>query len=140
MSRLEWHDERHALSAGAMDRAHKEFIDLANRLAEAADADELARLELLLSHCEDHFAQEQEWMLHSRLPAADNHQRDHEGVLALLSSARAELKAGQCGAGRDMAESLMAWFEQHAATMDAALALHMQQTQPRSQTGIPAVG
>ena len=140
MSTLEWQEARHALSAGAMDRAHKEFVDLTNQLAEADPASEEKRLALLLAHCEDHFAQEHEWMLRSRLPGADNHLRDHDGVVALLRSTLAELRAGKRGVGREVADSLATWFDHHAATMDAALALHMQQTAPKTQTGIPAVG
>jgi hemerythrin len=79
-------------------------------------------------------------MQRSRMPAADNHLRDHDGVVALLHSTLAELRAGRRGAGREVAESLAAWFDHHSATMDAALALHMQQSAPKTQDGIPAVG
>lgn len=140
MSTLEWHEDRHALSAGTMDRAHKEFVALSNLLAEAGDAEELSRLDLVLAHCENHFAQEQEWMLLSQLPTAEAHQRDHDEVLALLQSAHADLQAGKHGRGRQVAELLAVWFEHHAATKDAALALHLQQSAPKTQRGIPAVG
>ena len=140
MTRLEWQDSVHALQGGPMDTAHQEFVTLTNALADAPDAEELARLTQLFVHCKEHFAQDKAWMQTSQMPAIDNHLRDHEGVLTLLESAAADLRAGTHGAGRDVAESLAAWFGQHAATLDAALAFHMQQAARTDKPGIPAVG
>jgi len=140
MSKFEWQEDRHSLQKGAMDSAHKEFVTLVNQLSAASDAEEIAKLDVLLAHCEDHFGQEQHWMESSQLPSPDNHLRDHDGVLALLRSTRTDLVAGKFGTGREVADSLAVWFHHHAETMDAALALHMQQSVRSSQGGIPAVG
>jgi len=140
MAQIEWQDSVHALQSGPMDIAHQEFVTLTNALADAPNGEELARLTQLFVHCKDHFAQEKTWMEVSQMPAIDNHLRDHEGVLTLLESAAADLRTGQHGAGREAAESLAAWFGQHAATLDAALAFHMQQVTRADNSGIPAVG
>lgn len=140
MARLVWQKERYALQAGAMDDAHEAFVALINRLAEASDQEEAHLLKQLLVHCEDHFAQEARWMQTCALPNAEPHLRDHEDVLARLRIALDEVRAGQCGAGRALAEGLADWFERHALTLDAALAFTMQQSVPKKHVGIVAVG
>lgn len=140
MTHLEWQDTLHALQAGPMDAAHQEFVTLTNTLADAPDEEELACLTQVFVHCKEHFAQEELWMQASHMPSIENHMRDHEGVLTLLESAAADLRAGQHGAGRELAESLAAWFGRHVATMDAGLAFHMQQATRSAKPGIPAVG
>ncbi len=127
MSTLDWNPARHALAAGPMDDAHQEFVTLTNILAASDDEDEMRCLQQLLAHCEAHFAQEQFWMREAGMAGAENHQRDHEGVLSLLQSALSDVKRGQHGAGRELTESLGDWFQHHSSTMDAALAFQMQQ-------------
>ena len=140
MNKLEWQSGQHSLAAGPMDDAHQEFVTLTNILAAADDEDEARCLQQLLAHCEAHFAQEALWMKSSGLPAPENHLRDHEGVLSLLQSALSDVRRGQHGAGRELAESLGDWFQHHSATMDAALAFQMQQAARQPSTGIPSVG
>lgn len=140
MTQIEWQASLHGLQAGPMDEAHQEFVTLTNALADAPDAEELSRLTHLFVHCKDHFAQEEYWMDLSKMPATENHRRDHEGVLTLLECAASDLRAGKSGAGRELAESLAAWFGHHTATLDAALAFYMQQAQHSTKPGIPAVG
>ncbi len=141
MSTLEWQPDVHSLASGPMDDAHREFLTLTNILAASDDEDEIRSLQQLLVHCEAHFAQEQFWMQESGIAGAENHQRDHEGVLSLLQSALSDLKRGQHGAGRELADSLGDWFQQHSATMDAALAFQMQQASRNPQeAGIPSIG
>jgi hemerythrin-like metal-binding protein len=140
MSHLEWKETLHGLQAGPMDNSHQAFVSLTNALADAADADELSCLTQLFVHCKEHFAQEELWMKVSHMPSTENHIRDHEGVLTLLESAAAELRAGHAGAGRDLVDSLVTWFGRHVSTMDAGLAFHMQQSKHSAKPGIPAVG
>jgi hemerythrin len=140
MALIQWQDTQHALQTGAMDITHREFVVLNNALAGASDDTELTRLERLISHCRDHFAQEKLWMDASGMPRSAQHQHDHEAVMEALETARTDLRAGKAGAGRRASEVLAQWFEQHGATMDAALAFHLQQSIRPVQPGIPAVG
>jgi len=140
MAQIQWQDAQHALQTGSMDLIHREFVALTNALAVADDAQEKICLERLLGHCRDHFAQERMWMEVSRMPAIEHHLQDHEAIMAFLESAMDELKAGRAGAGRAATDRLVPWFEQHAATLDAALAFQLQQGMRPEKPGIPAVG
>lgn len=140
MARIEWQDSQHALQSGAMDFIHREFVVLTNALASAPDDTELACLQRLIGHCRDHFAQEKLWMDASNLPKAELHQSDHDAIMRMLESSRDALRAGRHGAGRTAAEALFNWFEQHSATLDAALAFQLQQKLRSEKPGIPAVG
>lgn len=140
MSKLVWQNARHALQAGAMDGAHREFVALINQLADASDQEELHHLNRLLAHCEDHFAQEARWMQLFALPNPEKHLHDHDEVMALLRRAGEDLRAGQAGSGREVTETLARWFERHSITLDAALAFQMQQTSKPKYVGIVAVG
>lgn len=140
MSKLEWQPERHSLAAGPMDDAHQEFVTLTNILAASDDEDEARSLQQLLAHCEAHFGQEAHWMRECKLPSAENHLRDHEGVLSLLQSALSDVRAGLHGAGRELTESLGEWFQRHSASMDAALSMQMQLAARNKSGGISSVG
>ncbi|MEN3110589.1 bacteriohemerythrin [Uliginosibacterium paludis] len=141
MTTIEWQQGQHALAAGPMDEAHQEFVMLTNLLAAADDDDEARCLQQLIAHCEAHFAQEELWMREFRMPMAENHTRDHEGVISLLQSALSDVRRGQAGAGRELVESLGEWFHRHGETMDAALAFQMQiRSRGTPANGISSVG
>lgn len=140
MSKLVWQNSRHALQAGAMDGAHREFVALLNQLADSSDQEEPHHLNRLLAHCEDHFAQEARWMELFALPNPERHLRDHDEVMRRLCQAQEDLRAGHAGCGRALTETLAPWFERHSVTLDAALAFQMQQTSQPKYVGIAAVG
>lgn len=122
---MEWQD-RYELGHGPMDATHREFIDLVNALAAASDADAVAALRALIEHTEVHFAQEGRWMEASEFPPIHCHEGEHQRVLESLNSVLAMAEKGNPGLGRVVAGELPAWFDNHAATMDAALAWHMR--------------
>lgn len=140
MTTLEWQPDRHALAAGPMDEAHQEFVTLTNLLGASSNEDEARCLQQLIAHCEAHFAQEAIWMHECKLPTAESHLRDHEGVLMLLQGALFDVRQGKVGSGRDLVESLGEWFRRHGETMDAALALQMAFRMRNSASSVNAVG
>ncbi|WP_303786659.1 hemerythrin domain-containing protein [Azovibrio restrictus] len=123
---MEW-QERYELGHVPMDATHQEFVHLVNALAVAGNEDVVAALKALIVHTEAHFAQEKLWMEASGFPPIHCHVGEHERVLESLGSVLAMAEKGNPGLGRVVAGELQAWFEQHAATMDAALAWHMRQ-------------
>lgn len=137
---MEWDVNRHALYAGDMDDAHQLSVLLIRQLALASDEDELARLEQLRFHCEEHFQQEESWMDGAFFPSPEPHLQEHAAIHAALISARARLQAGQHGAGRTLSRELFEWFDRHYATHDAALAFCMLQARHPAGPGIPAIG
>jgi hemerythrin-like metal-binding protein len=112
----------HELGVVPMDDTHREFVEIYNAVATAGDGSFLARLDALLAHTDAHFAQENVWMAESGFPPTAIHKGEHERVLAALRQVRRRVAEGDIAAGRDAIAQVPDWFDQHAATMDAALA------------------
>lgn len=123
----------HELGVPAMDRTHREFVELYNGLAGASDRDFAVRFDALVDHTVAHFAQEDRWMEASGFPPTAIHRSEHDRVLALMRGLQQRVAAGEVTAGRPVVDTLPAWFDQHAATMDAALANWMRRVGYRAQ-------
>lgn len=121
---MEWSD-RYSLATEAMDANHREFMVCVTRLATAPDSEVLAALDGLIAHSVEHFERENRWMRESGFPPIHIHAGEHQRVLALLQSVR-RMSERSAAAGRQFAGELPGWFENHLATMDAALAAHMK--------------
>jgi hemerythrin len=128
MTVLEW-QESLVVGDSVMDETHREFVDLLNALSDADESAALSRLDAFLQHTEAHFAQESRWMTEMAFTAADCHEREHEMVLETAQAVRAKLAAGEAGAdlAKMLALGVAQWFENHAASMDAVLALYMKE-------------
>lgn len=122
-----------AVGFAPMDDIHREFHDLLAALGEPGDQGEklLALHEHLLRHC----AQEERWMIDSAFPACACHAREHETLLEVVSEVRRRFDAGDSDIVRSLAEELPRWFEQHANTMDAALAVHLRESAADDRRG-----
>jgi hemerythrin-like metal-binding protein len=112
-----------------MDRTHREFVDLVNALATASDAELPQRLDEFLNHTDAHFAQELRWMKSSGFPPLHCHETEHARVLEVAEEVRERLVGGDLEMARVLAREIPDWFRDHAATMDAALAQWLRQTQ-----------
>ena len=112
-----------AVGFSPMDAVHREFHDLLGALGEPGDQGEklLALHEHLLRHC----GQEERWMIDSEFAACAGHIREHETLLEVVSEVRRRFDAGDSDIVQSLADELPRWFEQHANTMDAALATHL---------------
>ena len=122
---MEW-NESLALDKGVMDDTHREFIELLNQLADAADDDVLGVLDLFIQHSEVHFAEEQRWMEEMEFSALECHAREHDGVLDTAREVRSRAAAGDVRFGRVLAKAVAEWFAGHASSMDHVLALYMK--------------
>jgi hemerythrin len=121
MPLLEWSAELE-LGQPAMDETHREFVDMLNAVADAPDAELLARLDEFIAHTDAHFAQENAWMVDIMFPPIHCHKGEHDNVIGLMREVRSRVAAGQLELGRVLARELPEWFRLHASTMDAALA------------------
>jgi len=102
-------DERFTLGVADMDATHREFVELADALLIAADAEFPAEHEgKLMKAC--------------RFPAIGEHHSEHLRVLGELAHFARGVNAGRYGMARNYAKALPDWFATHLATMDAALA------------------
>jgi hemerythrin-like metal-binding protein len=109
-----------------MDATHREFVERLNLLADATDAQMVARFDALYGHTVAHFEQEAEWMRCLAFPPVHCHLAEHEGVLEVMREVRGHLQAGKFHVGRVLASEVAEWFRGHAATMDAMLAEYMR--------------
>lgn len=116
---MDWKQE-FELDLAPMDATHREFVQVLNALADSTTDNRLARLDEFIAHTVAHFDQENAWMEAISFPAC--HRAEHDRVLVVLDEVRARLIAGEAFFVRRIVEELPGWFENHAATMDAALA------------------
>ncbi len=61
-------------------------------------------------------------MENTNFPPKGCHIGEHDRVLAIVQQVRQMVAGGDYAIGRRLAEELVPWFNQHAQTMDAALA------------------
>jgi hemerythrin-like metal-binding protein len=83
-------DPEHArlhLGVEAMDRIHREFVELVDAMAEAHQARFLERFDRLADHTTAHFESEDRLKAASGFPAPQEHRNDHRRVLRDLSRA-----------------------------------------------------
>jgi hemerythrin-like metal-binding protein len=122
---IEWDEHAFVLGVADMDATHSEFIDLLNRLNNAADATFPALFKALLEHTQMHFESEEARMLLCGFPAISEHTNEHRRVLGELTRIKKRVDRGLISFGRMyVRQSLPDWFRLHAATMDSALAAH----------------
>lgn len=117
-----------ALSVGddRMDHTHAEFVEQLNQLLTTPADLQLPLYQAFLAHTVEHFAQEERWMLASGFAPDNCHAAHHGTILETMRAVEAHHRQGDAGIITRMAEALAEWFPQHAASMDAGLALHLQ--------------
>jgi len=127
MAVIEWKPE-FELGLQPMDETHREFIAMLNDLEAAPDEEIDEKLDQFIAHTVAHFEQENHWMRLSGFPPIGCHMGEHERVLAILYEVRRMVHTGQVIIARVLARDLATWFENHAATMDYALAYYIEHT------------
>lgn len=134
---MDWKTE-YTLNEPLMDATHHEFVEIVNQL-EAAEGEAVpAAVATLIEHTIAHFDQENLWMEQCGFPPIHCHVGEHMRVIESLQSIQRMVEKGNTGLGKILAKEMEAWFAQHAATMDSALAYYMGQVeftpQPMAQT------
>ena len=139
-------NESHALQHPQMDHTHEEFVSLLGATEAALAGPEatlLARFEALVDHTVEHFAQEERWMAATGFAPENCHASQHQSVLGVMvGCARRAGSEGGDGEPLDFEPLRMAvgelatWFPQHAQTMDAALADHLESLGFDPETGV----
>lgn len=110
------------LGHAAMDRTHREFVEVVQAMIDGADADLAAGLRAFIAHASGHFGEEDQAMAASAFPAADCHVDEHAAVLRSAHEVLALVAAGNVTIGREFAAELARWFPSHVAHLDSALA------------------
>lgn len=115
-----------AVGDARMDDTHEGFVAMLNELLATPAAQQLAPYQRLLAHTVEHFAQEERWMLATGFSADNCHASHHATILETMNEVVAHFEQGDTEIITRLAEALAEWFPQHAASMDAGLALHLK--------------
>lgn len=133
---LAWSDDL-SLELDYMDDTHREFVDLLAATELADDGALTEQFAALIEHTEDHFGSEDKWMKDTQFSSSSCHTTQHNVILEVMREVlRRGREKGDMAVMRQMAHELGIWFSQHAQTMDAALALHLQRMGYDAKTGI----
>ncbi|MBT9551743.1 MAG: hemerythrin domain-containing protein [Hydrogenophaga sp.] len=122
---LTWNPQLHT-GDHRMDDTHEEFVDMLNRLLATPPGEQLPLYREFVAHTVEHFAQEERWMLATGFSADNCHASHHATILETLNAVVDHYQQGDTEIISRLAEALVEWFPQHAASMDAGLALHMK--------------
>ena len=122
---LTWNPQLHT-GDDRMDDTHEEFVDMLNRLLATPPGEQLPLYREFVAHTVEHFAQEERWMLATGFSADNCHASHHATILETLNAVVDHFQQGDTEIINRLAEALVEWFPQHAASMDAGLALHMK--------------
>lgn len=125
MPTLPWTEELE-IGLPAMDDQHREFVELLAKARHCDNAALPAAWRALIAHTEDHFAQEEAWMRATHFIPRAAHAMQHRMILKVMREGEARALQGDITPLWLMARELQVWFPQHAQTMDAALAEHLQ--------------
>lgn len=126
---IEDFEQRFLLGVPAMDRNHREFVDLINRMGDASNATFAYLYAEMLHHTHAHFAAEEVMMRQTGFAATAEHKDEHLRVLGELDWFARHLHRGHVAMARTyVREQLPQWFAQHAVSMDSALAAHVKAT------------
>lgn len=109
-----------------MDDTHHEFVDQLNTLLATPLRDQLPLYREFLAHTIEHFAQEERWMVATGFAADNCHASHHATILDTMRAVEEHYLQGDNEIIQRLAEALVEWFPQHAASMDAGLALHLK--------------
>ncbi|TNF54585.1 MAG: hypothetical protein EP308_07535 [Burkholderiales bacterium] len=122
---LDWTDSLNTGDA-RMDDTHHEFVTLLNELLQTPPERQLPLYRAFIDHTVDHFAQEERWMVATGFAADNCHASHHATILETMRAVVEHFEQGDTDIINRLAEALAEWFPQHAASMDAGLALHLK--------------
>jgi hemerythrin len=109
-----------------MDDTHEEFVVMLNELLATPHDQQLPLYRTFVAHTVEHFAQEERWMLATGFAPDNCHAAHHATILETMRAVETHHQQGDHDIITRLAEALAEWFPQHAASMDAGLALHLQ--------------
>ena len=125
-ARVQW-DDHLAIGVGCLDDAHKELVDLYNRIVWACEHDTTVsnvreRIRSFLMYARWHFGEEEEHMRRTRYPGYVDHKADHK---RLLEHAGDFVESFGGALNREDGPAIASYFEfwltRHLAGRDAQL-------------------
>ena len=130
---LDWSANLHT-GDDRMDSTHEEFVTMLNALLKTPPTEQLNLYSEFLNHTVEHFAQEDRWMVATGFSEDNCHAGQHATILETMRAVETHYVQGNQEIISRLAEALVEWFPQHAATMDAGLAQHLKSVNFDSET------
>ena len=109
-----------------MDHTHEEFVTMLNQLLSTPQDQQLPLYREFLDHTVAHFAQEERRMLATGFSEDNCHASHHATILETMRAVIPHYEGEDPEIITRLAEALVEWFPQHAASMDAGLAMHLK--------------
>ena len=126
---LTWSDDL-VLNMDKMDQTHREFVDMLAATETAPDDKLIDSFIALIAHTEEHFSGENQWMEDVDFGPGGCHADEHEMILKVMREA---LRRGQVDGNlplvRQLTGEIGVWFDGHAKSMDAVLAMYLKEVQ-----------
>ena len=126
---LTWSDDL-VMNMDKMDQTHREFVDLLAATELAPDDQIIASFKTLIAHTDEHFSGENQWMQDVSFGPGGCHTDEHDMILKVMREA---LRRGQVDNNlsmvRQLTRELAIWFDNHAKSMDAVLAMYLKEVQ-----------
>lgn len=123
---LDWNPQLHTGDA-RMDDTHEEFVEMLNQLLATPQDQQMPLYLQFVAHTREHFAQEERWMVATGFAPDNCHASHHATIMETLHAVVEHYEKDDKDIITRLAEALVEWFPQHAASMDAGLALHMKE-------------
>ena len=124
---LTWSDDL-VMNMDKMDQTHREFVDLLAATELAPDDQIIASFKTLIAHTEEHFSAENQWMQDVSFGPGGCHTDEHDMILKVMHEAlRRGEQDGNLKLVRQLTGELAVWFDGHAKSMDAVLAMFLKE-------------
>jgi len=126
---LTWSDDL-VMNMDKMDQTHREFVDLLAATELAPEDKLIASFIELIAHTDEHFSGENQWMQDVSFGPGGCHTDEHDMILKVMREAlRRGQEDGNLQMVRQLTGELAVWFDGHAKSMDAVLAMFLKEVQ-----------
>ncbi|TCK03605.1 bacteriohemerythrin [Marinobacterium mangrovicola] len=120
-------DNNYQLGDAGMDTTHQEFLRHCQETAATTGSEFANKFKKLLDHTQAHFDEEERRMISIQHGAYKEHRADHQRILGDMTRFNERVQAGRGMMAKAwLNDSLLAWFDIHARTMDSALAADLK--------------
>ena len=124
---LTWSDDL-VMNMDKMDQTHREFVDLLAATELAPEDKLISRFIELIAHTDEHFTGENQWMQDVSFGPGGCHTDEHDMILKVMREAlRRGQEDGNLQMVRQLTGELAVWFDGHAKSMDAVLAMFLKE-------------
>ena len=126
---LTWSDDL-VMNMDKMDQTHREFVDLLAATELAPEDKLIASFIELIAHTDEHFSGENQWMQDVSFGPGGCHTDEHDMILKVMREAlRRGQEDGNLKMVRQLTGELAVWFDGHAKSMDAVLAMFLKEVE-----------